>query len=63
MKKVPCGGPGCKDVCRHHEDQTPRGIQMLDVPDDYEGPVFCCLTCQRYWIHDQKLKHEHEDVK
>jgi hypothetical protein len=50
MKQVPCAGPGCADRRVHFErPDTPRGIQMVEVPDDHEGLAFCSITCSLYW--------------
>ena len=50
MRRQPCYSThiGCAARRRHFEDQdTPRGIQYVSVPDDKEelDPVFCSITC------------------
>ena len=51
MKKVPCNSGHCKDYRAHHERQDePRGIVLVEVPDDYEykygeKEAYCSLTC------------------
>lgn len=46
MKHTPCSGPYCAERRIHYERQdTPRGVQMVEVPDDYAGRAFCSITC------------------
>jgi hypothetical protein len=46
---IACPAPGCAEYRRHHEDpDTPRGPQMVEMPDDLSHPVFCSLTCAAY---------------
>lgn len=47
MKRA-CSYIDCGSRRRHHEDQdTPRGTQTVEVPDDYpaDRQVWCSLTC------------------
>lgn len=49
-------GYGCAERRIHHErPDTPRGPQYVEVPDDYEGPAFCSITCKLLgpgWLSD-----------
>jgi hypothetical protein len=45
--KVQCPGPGCADRRRHHEDDTPRGPQMVEV-ESAGQLAFCSLECAIY---------------
>lgn len=46
MKQVPCAYSACGDRRIHHEDpDTPRGTQLVKVPDGHRGPAFCSITC------------------
>lgn len=46
MKKVPCCGPGCADHRVHWcAPDTPRGVQLVEVADDWNRPAFCSMTC------------------
>jgi hypothetical protein len=46
MKKIPCSGPGCSSRRIHYErPETPRGEQLVEVPDGHEGKAYCSLTC------------------
>lgn len=50
MKKVPCNGPGCETRRIHYESpETPRGIVLVEVPDEYEGNAFCSIECYSYY--------------
>jgi hypothetical protein len=66
VKPRPCDNASCGGRRRHHEDDTPRGRQTVEVPDDYpnEKPVFCSLTCAAqagYWSATKGwLKREEE---
>lgn len=56
--KVQCPGPGCADRRSHHDDPyTPRGLEMLDVPDDRTEPYFCSIECGVY-AGVLSLKHD-----
>lgn len=46
-RKIACSGPGCADHRRHwYDPDTPRGVQMVEVPDDFKGDkAYCSLTC------------------
>lgn len=49
MLRMACPSPGCAEYRRHHDDpHTPRGAQMVEVPDDLSHPVFCSITCAVY---------------
>lgn len=49
MKQVKCSGPGCENRRRHHESDEPRGPQIVDVPDDWQGKrAFCSIECAAY---------------
>lgn len=44
--KIPCSGPGCSERRIHWcEPNTPRGIQLVEVPEDYTGKAYCSMTC------------------
>ena len=48
MKKVVCPSRGCQDRRQNWSNpDTPRGPQMVEVPDDWaEGkPAYCSMTC------------------
>ena len=46
-RKLACGYKDCGNRRVHHERQdTPRGTQYIDVPDDFKGDVaYCSITC------------------
>lgn len=45
-KRVPCAGPGCSDRRAHYTQQdTPRGTQWVEVPENYTGPAYCSVIC------------------
>lgn len=51
MKKVKCSGPGCSERRCHHEfPDKPRGIQWIEVPDDFpeDGKAYCSIDCAMY---------------
>ena len=46
MKKIPCSYEKCWGRRIHHERQdTPRGVQLVEVNDIYEGAAYCSFTC------------------
>jgi len=46
MKKIPCSYENCKNYRPHWEKpEEKRGIQFIEVSDDYNGPVYCSLSC------------------
>ena len=46
MKYVPCKYEKCRNRRVHYERQdTPRGVQMVEVQDDHDGPAYCSFTC------------------
>lgn len=56
-KKVPCHYINCKHRRVHFEHpEEPRGIQLVEVPDDFSGQAFCSLTCKL--MHDGHKKVE-----
>ncbi len=65
-KKQQCNGPHCTSRRVHHErPDTPRGVQYVEVPEDYSGPAFCSISCQIIWQGTNKkeiwtLKKERE---
>lgn len=49
MKHIKCNAMGCETRRRHHEmPEEPRGPQMVEVPDNHMGPVYCSLECAAY---------------
>jgi hypothetical protein len=61
-KMVPCGYVDCGARRKHWEDPfTPRGKQMVEVPEDHTGPVYCSIECACYAgamsvnVRDKKL--------
>ena len=45
-KKMPCSYDQCKYHRIHFElPDVPRGVQYVEVPDDWEGPAYCSVTC------------------
>lgn len=47
-KKVKCEGPGCEMRRQHHENDSPRGPQMLEVPEGFTGKCYCSIECYEY---------------
>ena len=46
MKHLPCSNVRCSDRRLSWSlPYQPRGIQYVGVPDDYEGPVYCSISC------------------
>ena len=46
MKKVPCSYHKCADHRVHFEKpDIPRGIQYIEVPDNFTGRAYCSVTC------------------
>jgi len=43
--KVPCSCGGCSKVENWTRPDTPRGVQMVEVPDYHTGPAYCSITC------------------
>lgn len=57
-KKIPCAGPGCANRRVHHErPDEPRGVQMVEVPESYDGnaTVYCSIEC---WLYHQAKVNE-----
>lgn len=57
---IPCDGPGCANRRVHYEKDTPRGVQMIEVPDvrgipEHPGPYFCSIECHVYYLHARNL--------
>lgn len=45
-KRVACLAYGCAERRVHWaRPDVPRGTQYVEVPDEYEGPAYCSLTC------------------
>jgi hypothetical protein len=45
-KKLPCSGPQCSERRIHYErPDEPRGIQYVEVPEDFTGKAYCSHTC------------------
>lgn len=61
MKKIPCANATCGERRIHHErPDEPRGTQMVQVADDYEGRVYCSIECYCYFKADHpELEIEH----
>lgn len=47
-KKVECSSPSCGSRRLHHEKDTPRGQQILEVPINHMGPWYCSIECSMY---------------
>jgi hypothetical protein len=63
MIKRECDGPGCGDRRVHWErPYNPRGAIMVEVPEDYQGKVFCSIECQVYYDASNKLEREDEPL-
>jgi len=46
MIKVPCSYSECGKRRKHFTDQdSERGPQMVDVPENNQGEQFCSITC------------------
>jgi hypothetical protein len=64
MKKILCGNTTCWQRRPHHEsEEDTRPHQLVEVPYEYTGKVFCSITCACYagyysvtkgWIKDPK---------
>jgi len=48
MKQIPCSGPGCSKVFTNHETDLPRGVKLIEVPDEYQGKAYCSIECKVY---------------
>ena len=48
MKNIPCSGPGCEQVAANYETDRPRGVILIEVPDDYQGKAYCSIECRAY---------------
>ena len=47
--RVPCAGKGCSERRIHFEHpNTPRGVQLVEVPEGHEDLVFCSIECWLY---------------
>jgi hypothetical protein len=44
MKKLPCSKVECAEQERWATGK-PRGVQYVEVSDDYTGKVYCSITC------------------
>jgi hypothetical protein len=46
MKKVQCDYKECSHYRKHWCDpQKERGVQIVEVPDDFQGKAYCSMTC------------------
>ena len=45
MKTIQCFYEKCGNRRLHHEIDRPRGIRTAQVPDNYDDPWWCSLTC------------------
>jgi len=44
-KKIPCSCSSCSSKEVWTKPDTPRGVQLVEVPDDHVGPAYCSITC------------------
>ena len=46
MKVIPCSYKNCGNRRAHFAiPDEDRGVQMIEVDEDYEGNAYCSLTC------------------
>lgn len=49
MKKIPCSYDKCSDRRAHWcAPHINRPHQMIEVPDDHTGPMYCSFECAAY---------------
>jgi len=52
-----CSGPGCEEKRSNWSNpDVSRGIQVIEVPEGYEGPAFCSVECSMYYKAAQYLQ-------